>query len=77
MSGFRDLFVWLGEVLPWLFSLAVLLAALFFVIYGAIRLALVHDRNYRAREVADAELKERVAAERAAQKREAEEADGV
>ncbi|MFF5210402.1 hypothetical protein [Streptosporangium sp. NPDC000396] len=72
MGELRELFVWLGGVLSWLFSLAVL----FLVIYGAIRLALKHDRRSqipRPREVADAELRERVAAERAAQKREAEE----
>jgi uncharacterized membrane protein len=68
----RELFVWLGGVLSWLFSMAVL----FLVIYVAIRLALTHDRRSqvpRPRDVADAELRERVAAERAAQKREAEE----
>ncbi|GIH81126.1 hypothetical protein [Planobispora longispora] len=69
MSWLGDLSMWLGGVLSWLFSMAVL----FVVIYGAIRLALVHDRRHRARETADAELKKRVAAERAAQKRETEE----
>ncbi|GGK62444.1 hypothetical protein Ppa06_61490 [Planomonospora parontospora subsp. parontospora] len=72
MNELRNLFVSLGEVLSWLFSLAVL----FLVIYGAIRLALKHDRRSRIprpRDVADAELRERVAAERAAQKGEAEE----
>ncbi|GGL22679.1 hypothetical protein [Planomonospora parontospora] len=72
MNELRNLFVSLGEVLSWLFSLAVL----FLVIYGAIRLALKHDRRSqipRPRDVADAELRERVAVERAAQKREAEE----
>lgn len=72
MGELTELFVWLGGVLSWLFSMAVL----FFVIYVAIRLALTHDRRSQVphpRDVADAELRERAAAERAAQKREAEE----
>ncbi|WP_089211965.1 hypothetical protein [Streptosporangium subroseum] len=72
MGELRELFVWLWGVLSWLFSVAVL----FLVIYVAIRLALTHDRRSqvpRPRDVADAELRERVAVERTAQKQEAEE----
>ncbi|MEU4327473.1 hypothetical protein [Nonomuraea dietziae] len=60
-----------GGVIGWLFSMVVL----FLAIYGAIRLALKHDRQSRIpspREVEDRQLRERVAAERARHKREAE-----
>ncbi|MEU4695615.1 hypothetical protein [Nonomuraea dietziae] len=58
-------------MIGWLFPMVVL----FLVIYGAIRLALKHDRQSRIpspREVEDRQLRERVAAERTRHKREAE-----
>lgn len=58
----------LGGLIGWIFSLAVM----FLVVYGAVRLALTHDRRNQVpneREIADRELRERLAAEREARER--------